>query len=490
MPFIDVRSRGLASSTLALVCACAPTAGVDTPVERPAPRPDTSAPNPASPKALHAGDLDAFPADPRSTARVCARGPSDSVGRRLCASPNPSITGLLDLHRAVGLGEDAPHRQAVANAYSTSLAARQTSSLNPRVIVFDVGQPGDPPRAAGFARGEPVVELVGVDAGGGLHFYIVRFDLPCGDACGPEDLLGPSIETGWTRWSLYQDVDLVNSPIDCLVCHQPDGPSTPKMGRMQELRAPWLHYFPASGMGLTESVRVLQPRFRALHGGEVRFGGVRVDDLTEVVDGGAQPRIGGANTFETFVDALGETADHPGGDSTALELQAFASETVEAERAAGSRATWMGYRRQVLRGERIPIPHFAVDPSDDARRARAEAWYRAAVIEGRRGLPVDDPRELFTPETDVELSRAPSPDEDGPTLIRHFCARCHNGRLDQTLTRARFDATALDALDDTARATAAARVELPDDAPGLMPPPRFATLPAWARRRIVEALSR
>jgi hypothetical protein len=69
------------------------------------------------------------------------------------------------------------------------------------------------------------------------------------------------------------------------------------------------------------------------------------------------------------------------------------------------------------------------------------------VSEGRRGLPVDDPRELFTPETDVELSRAPSPDEDGPTLIRHFCARCHNGRLDQTHTRARFDATSLDALD-------------------------------------------
>lgn len=412
------------------------------------------------------------------------------MGRRLCGSPRPEITGLLDLHRAVGLGEEQPQRQAVANAYSTSLAARQTSSLNPRVIVFDLGSSGDPPRAAGFARGEPVVELVGVDPSGGLSFYIVRFELPCGAACGPEDLLGPSIESGWTRWSLYQDVDLVNSPIDCLVCHQPDGPSTPKMGRMQELRAPWLHYFPASGMGLTESVKLLQPRFRALHAGEVMFGGVRVDELTEAVASSDQPRIGGANTFETFVDSLGETADHPGGDSTVLELQAFASGTVEAELAAGSRATWMGYRRQVLRGERIPIPHFAVDPSDDGRRARAEAWYRAAVTEGRRGLAVEDPREVFTPETEIELSRAPSPDEDGPTLIRHFCARCHNDRLDQTLSRARFDATALETLDDAARATAAARVQLPDDAPGLMPPPRFATLPAWARRRIVDALAR
>jgi hypothetical protein len=382
------------------------------------------------------------------------------------------------------------HAAPVANAASTSLAARQTSSLNPRVIVFDQARAGSPPRAAGFARGEQVVELVGVDPSGGLHFYIVRFELPCGAACGPAELLGPSIESGWTRWSLYQDVDLVNSPLDCLVCHQPDGPSTPKMGRMQELRAPWLHYFPASGMGVTESVRVLQPRFRALHEGELTFGGVRVADLTEAVGAGKQLRIGGANTFETFVDALGETVDHPGGDSTAFELQAFASVAVQAELEAGSRATWTGYQGQVLRGERIPIPHFAADPSDDGRRARAEAWYRAAVIEGRRGLPVDDPRELFTAETEVELSRAPSPDEDGPTLIRHFCARCHNGRLDQTLSRARFDATALEDLDDAARATAAARVGLSEDAPGLMPPPRFASLPAWAKRRIVDTLSR
>lgn len=477
---------------LLLTSACAPAPPLaeeppgDTNLAPPLEPQDRVSPNPTRPMS----DLDAFPVDPSSTARVCARAPTDAVGRRLCASPAPEIRSLVDLHRAIGLGEDNPSRGSVANTNSTSLAAIHTTSLNPRVIVFDQGISAGDQRAAGFVRGETVVELIGAAPDGTIKLYVVRFELPCGADCGLVDLLGPAIEHGWTRWSLYQDIDLVNTPIDCLVCHQPDGPGGHRMGRMQELRAPWSHYFPASGMGMTETSRVVQPRFEEAHAGEERYGGVLLEHLVERVEAGAQPASGGANAFETFVASLGPTVDHPGGDSTQSDLQAFSSFLVESELQSGSKATWLGYQADVQRGIRIPIPHFSVDPSDDARRSRAAAWYRAAALGGQTGGEVHDLRDILSTTAKQELSRLPSADEDAPTLLRHFCGRCHNDKLDRTLSRARFDVSDLAALTSSARATAIARVKLPEGSIGVMPPPRFAVLLPEARQKIVDYLSR
>jgi hypothetical protein len=67
------------------------------------------------------------------------------------------------------------------------------------------------------------------------------------------------------------------------------------------------------------------------------------------------------------------------------------------------------------------------------------------------------------------------------------CSMCHNGRLDQSLSRARFRAD-LDGVSRAERDVAIARLRLPADNPLAMPPPRFRTLTAEARQQAIEAL--
>ena len=50
-------------------------------------------------------------------------------------------------------------------------------------------------------------------------------------------------EGTYARRLVYEDRDLANTLFDCLHCHQPDGPQSRKLLRMQERRLPWTHWF-------------------------------------------------------------------------------------------------------------------------------------------------------------------------------------------------------------------------------------------------------
>jgi hypothetical protein len=69
-------------------------------------------------------------------------------------------------------------------------------------------------------------------------------------------------------------------------------------------------------------------------------------------------------------------------------------------------------------------------------------------------------------------------------------AGCHNSRLDQTQTRARFNVMTLDAMSRQEKDLAVTRLQLPDDDPLKMPPPRFHTLSADEQALVIEQLSR
>ena len=77
----------------------------------------------------------------------------------------------------------------------------------------------------------------------------------------------------------------------------------------------------------------------------------------------------------------------------------------------------------------------------------------------------------------------------GEQVLLQACAQCHNARLDQTLSRARFT-TDFDALGRAQKSLAITRISLPPDDPRAMPPPLARRLSDEGRERLIELLRR
>src|SRR5690606_15360220 len=92
--------------------------------------------------------------------------------------------------------------------------------------------------------------------------------------CDLAALLTEEIEHDWTAYSIYDHDDLEPTSFDCLSCHQPGPPESKRILRMQELSAPWLHWFPQRFSQHTESDRVLLAQFLEAHGNEQQYGGI------------------------------------------------------------------------------------------------------------------------------------------------------------------------------------------------------------------------
>lgn len=451
------------------------------------------------------------PRGSRSLEEICARNNHDPIATALCASPRPTITRLTELLEAVGLGEgDA--RSFAATGNSTSLVAKFASPLNPRVVVFSAeGFALNQMRAAGFLRGEQFVELMGYDpVKADLNLYLLRFRQACNDkpeGCGLSDLVTPRIEQDWTGFTLAQDSDLVNTPEDCLICHQPKGPGSKKVPRMQEIIQPWMHWFPARqftvtdepGVELTESHRVVGGMFLAAHQGEERYAGIRVEHLlVDLTVGGIDaqlPMPAGPNELETFVQDFSELANTPVPDlpgdyapnPSATDFP-FDPGLVLAERDLGQRDTWATYDKEVAAVRRIPVPFYDIDTTEPLRRAASTAAYRQV----RDGLSPQsamlDPRDVFSDAARDALNQVPRQDRSAIDLLARYCGRCHNERLDQSVSRARFRWDGVAKLEAGYREAIIARLNLPDDHENKMPPARFSKLPPWAIERLTSYL--
>ena len=82
------------------------------------------------------------------------------------------------------------------------------------------------------------------------------------------DLLTPAVERDWTEVTPYAEEDVENTVLDCRPCHQPAGPGTPKLLRMQEIATPWTHWFFRS----SEGGRALLADYLAAKGDETLAG--------------------------------------------------------------------------------------------------------------------------------------------------------------------------------------------------------------------------
>jgi mono/diheme cytochrome c family protein len=79
------------------------------------------------------------------------------------------------------------------------------------------------------------------------------------------------------------------------------------------------------------------------------------------------------------------------------------------------------------------------------------------------------------------------PDATPAEALIQACGSCHNDVLDQSLSRARFS-IALGRLSRAEIDLAIARIELPKNAPGVMPPPEARQLAPEARDDLLEYL--
>lgn len=431
---------------------------------------------------------------PEQLAKVCARGQQDKVTKALCGGTR-SITSVEELQAALGLAfQDRSNGAAngvngnpafALLGHSSSLVAREVSAINPRAFVF-TPPPGGPQRTPGFVvmgftRGEPFVEVAAEDpTSRKLSFYLVKFEPACeaSHSCKPGDLLTPAIEKNWKSWTLYQDADLANTVVDCTHCHQPDGPTSKPMLRMQELKDPWTHWMRNDRPG---GIALMQDYLRAHSASEDYFG--IPASLIQDADGRA---------MEDFVVGQGFGNQPNVFDSKRIETEVSQSSSQQPvlNNPRGQSSTWQRLYDASATGQFIPPPYHDVKVTDPDKLAFATDAYRA-VAEGKSpasGLP--DIRRVFLDSALPEMSMRPKPGASGKEILVQACAQCHNPRLDQSLSRAKFDATNVDSMSANAKAAAIARLKLPANDLKHMPPALFRTLPDDAVKLAIDALSK
>jgi hypothetical protein len=438
-----------------------------------------------------------LPSGSDQLARVCARKSHDAVARHFCGSAPPTITNITELEHAAGLFDGATPPQFALTGHSTSLVVREVSALNPRAILFTA--PSQPPTqqqndgsfiadpgfvAMGFVRGSQLVELAAHDAQANeLHFYLVRFLQECNGAsggCSPGDLLTPAVEKDWRQVTLYEDEDVKNSVFDCRHCHQPDGPSSRKLLRLQERRAPWTHWFRNNQN--QPGGETLVRDFQAAHGTREDYAGIPA----ALID---TPRSDPL-VLEALVDNNSVSPQPNEFNTGRIEQQVRQSNPAEPDQnmPMGQSQTWQQIYDVAAQGNAIPVPYHDVKVSDPSKLAQLSAAYRSFVDGGLARDKLPDLREVLLDAALPDMGLRPRPGADGPAILAQMCQRCHNARLDQTLSRANFDVTKLSSLSRGEKDQAIARLTQSANSRELMPPARFGSLSPQEIQTVVDYL--
>jgi mono/diheme cytochrome c family protein len=424
--------------------------------------------------------LSALPAGDVQLRALCERGRRDAVIAAFCGPEPPRIESLADVQRLLSLtpvaDDNGPAASLALTGHSSALFGRGVSALNPRAVFVEF--PED--RADGnfaslaFARGEQVVEIAAQppdnDDGNpsAPTFYLLRYTQACSgdndgdgrtdegedpDGCEPADVLTDRTERDWTGWSLYDDGDLENTVFDCLHCHQPDGPTTRRIFRQQELQNPWTHWM----AGFSQS-RVLFDDYRLVH-----------DD--DAIAGIPATRFGASNPIlvQNLVERTGSTQENL-FPSPVIEAEVEASAPAQpADNAVvGESPTWRALFERARRGEVIPPPFHDIKITDPDRVVALARGWRAAVDVADADVP--DLRTAMRVEAEHGTFVRAWPGQSARELLVQMCAQCHNGRSDPALSKSNFNVFRLDELTNEQRDTIVDRLRRPPEDRYRMPP--------------------
>lgn len=403
--------------------------------------------------------LEGLPTGESQRQRICARGHEDNFAASLCPEIGnpPEIRELADLQMAAWIDPlDSPF---AITAQSTSSVARSTTVLNPRVVFHQASGNADPYTLVGFARGDGFAEVIAFDpATEEPNFYFVRYERACDPDCSLAERFSPESETGWENVSVYDDIDLRDTVLDCLMCHQPDGPGTRKFLRMQELSEPWTHWFDRD----TASEPLLDA-FLEAHAGEP-YAGIPHESIDH-----SNPA-----SLEFFLFQSGNQG----------QPNEFPSATVEAE---GRGPAWLALHEAALAGEAISPPYWAISPFDPVKVAQASLLHREVRAGDRPASDAPDLADLFLESAYPDLGfTAANEAVTGTDVVRHRCGTCHNGKAVGT-RRNGFDVHDYPAgLSPQVRQLVLDRIRLPATDVERMPPALFSDL-SGAHIALIEA---
>ena len=137
--------------------------------------------------------------------------------------------------------------------------------------------------------------------------------------------------------------------------------------------------------------------------------------------------------------------------------------------------TWSVLYERAVAGEVIPPPFFGASVADPVLlNLFGDAYIDAKAGVNRELLP--NLRDVISAQTESYMSVRPKEGLDGRGILTHMCAQCHNSRLDQDISRARFDVTNLDSMSREQKDKAIERLQLPRKSRLAMPPDFFKEL--------------
>lgn len=402
-----------------------------------APPADPAAMPPANEPAAPPTENDAFKDLPTGAGQLkvlCSRPGQDKLRQVFCGPTPPSINGIVDLQKALGIAIVDPNRVGRNNngtggnaafalsGGSSSLVGRFTSAINPRLVIFTPPANNTPNPSfvsLGFVRGEQFAEIAAGDpATKAVNFFLVKFEQDCNAAkpgCTPGDLLTPAVEANWRKVTVYEDTDIGNTIFDCKQCHQPGGPATPKLLRMQELRNPWTHFFRDN----TSGGPALIADYQAAHGVDEAYAGIP----------GAM--ISSSNP------AILERLVRDNGFGT--QPNEFPTRTIESEIQSGISPTWQKLYDQFVAGTVIAPPFHDVKVSDPAKLALLTDAYQSFLDGTLPAGELPDIRDIFPDTALRDMGFMVKDGLSGSEIITQACTQCHNAKLPQDITRARFD---------------------------------------------------
>ncbi|HEY6881342.1 MAG TPA: hypothetical protein VI299_25125 [Polyangiales bacterium] len=386
--------------------------------------------------------------------RAANEGRQDKVIQTFCDDAPPTVTSLKQLQSALKI--DTTTIDFALSAHSTSLSVRNTSAINPRAILFQGS--GSDLLTLGYTRGEQAAEIIVRDANSNnLNFYVGAYTQPCNAShnCAPADLLTPTTESDWVEFSLYPSEDLENTEFDCNSCHLV---GNQRILRLQEFQSPWMHWLSLS----TREGNELLDDFHAAHGMAEEYAGI------------PGSRISSANMleFEVFLSQNG----------FGTQPNEFPPQELDS---AGMKK-WNRNHLNSLQGKAIPVPYFKAHVSDPDKLSAMTSAYAAYMSGSSTDLP--DIRDLFLTQDLDKMGGIHVPSQlTGQELVTAACSQCHDDRLNQTITRARFNVDLAKFSDlkggvlvgadrDVGLARAIARVRLPETDIAHMPPARVRSL--------------
>ncbi len=393
---------------------------------------------------------------------LCARNGQDKVRQVFCAAQPPKISSLKELQAALGLSVDGSggilnnligSTGFTFTAHSSSLVSKFTSAANPRLVMFN-NAGGNV--ALGFVRGEQFAEIIATDTRTReLKFFLVKFTQACNDGegkCSNADLMSPAIESNWKSVTIYEDVDVENTIFDCKQCHQPGGAGTSKIFRMQELTNPWTHFMRDN----TTGGRALLADFETVHAGE-EFAGVPANRV----------RNSDPAKLERFIRGAGN-GNQP---------NEFPSRTIEIEsglRGSGG-ANWSRLYENFVKGNAIAPPFHQIKAYDTNKLKNVATSYKQYRAGNLDAAQFPDLRDVLLDSGLRDMGFMVKQGLDANGILIQGCNQCHNSKLNQNISRAKFDVN-LSKMSREEKDLAIERLRLPVDDPKKMPPVRFRVL--------------